>query len=283
VDEFELMRKRLKQRGATTGQERQQELSRQFASLGNLPSGAAIKTRQQAATASERATNEATQDINILEAQTLRQEREGEAQRGLQRELQSEQIGFQEREGAATRTAQFDIANLGAETDLEKARMAGANAIELQNLANDAAERRQILQESGLDERAANTLSQNKALFDLELEFKKEGQSFAQEIAKSELDLNKSVTALNSVDLLRANGFDHNDVSGILIALGIPHADRITDFLMRGATGAPNSTGVNPADPNVSGGYSEGQVVKNNGRLYRYTRGNWELVPFASE
>lgn len=250
VDEFELMRRRLKARGATTGQERQQELSRQFASLGNLPSGAAIKTRQQAATASERATNEALQDVNILEAQTLRQEREAQAGRDLQRELQTNQLSAAREMQTEQLGVQRGIAEQGFATDIEKARMAGATAIELQNLRDEAVLKERQLIEQGLDARQASALAQNRDLFNLEMEFKREGQSFAEQAFKDELTLNKSITALQSIDLLRANGFDHNDVSGILMALGIPHAEKVTDFLMRGATGAapPPTTPAQPAE-----------------------------------
>ena len=250
VDEFELMRRRLKQRGATTGQERQQELSRQFASLGNLPSGAAIKTRQKAATASERATNEALQDVNILEAQTLRQEREGQAERDVRRELMTQELASREREGAATRQTEMDLGNLAATTDLEKARMAGASAREVANIQADTAVRVQELQNKGLDDRVAKEIASREKLFNLEMNFNDQNQSWAEQIARSEYEINKSVTAIHAVDLLRANGFDHNDVSGLLKALGIPYADRVTDFLMQGATGS-----APPPNVNTSGGY----------------------------
>jgi len=273
VDEFELMRRRLKQRGATTGQERQQELSRQFASLGNLPSGAAIKTRQKAATASERATNEALQDVNILEAQTLRQERESQAGRDLQRELQTQQIEFQKGEGAAGRATQMDLANLAATTDLEKARMAGANAIELQNLRNEAAMKERQLIEEGLDARQASVLSQNKDLFDLEMAFKERGQSFAEEAFKDELTLNKSVTALNAIDLLIANNFSKEEIGPILMQLEIPFADQITDFYDAKQRERREKSEQLSAQP----------IIKRDGRIYRrMPNGSYEILPFPT-
>jgi hypothetical protein len=92
-DEFELLRRRLQQRGATRGEARQRDLNRRFAAAGGLPSGAAFKIRQQAQEAAERQTSEDVQDINVIEAQTRRQEREAQRGREFARE---ERIGAQE-------------------------------------------------------------------------------------------------------------------------------------------------------------------------------------------
>ena len=104
VDEFELMRRRIRQRGAAQGEEQQRALTRRFAALGQAPSGAAFKIRQQAREAQERVTGEQLQDVNIQQAQIQRQEREAERQRQfageqarLGREFQrGERIGAQE-------------------------------------------------------------------------------------------------------------------------------------------------------------------------------------------
>jgi len=85
ADEFEIMRQRLKQRGAARGEQAQRGVARQAASLGNLPSGAALKQRQFAAQATDAQTGQELQDVNILQAQTQRAERESAAGRELQR------------------------------------------------------------------------------------------------------------------------------------------------------------------------------------------------------
>ena len=85
VDEFELLRRRAKRRGAASAAGQQRDLNRQFAALGNLPSGAALKVRQQAATAAGQQTSDDLAGINVLQAQTQRAERESQAQRDLQR------------------------------------------------------------------------------------------------------------------------------------------------------------------------------------------------------
>jgi hypothetical protein len=226
VDEFEIMRQRLKRRGATTGQERQRELSRQFAALGNLPSGAALKARQQTAQAQERATSEALQDVNVLQAQTQRQEREAEAGRQLQRDLTTQQIA-----------GQRGLAELAASTDLEKARLAGANAIELQTLQNEASLRERQLVEGGMDRRLANQMANNRELFDLEMQFKREGRSVQEELARAGLDmqqqefkLNQTVTALNSLDLLVQSGFRNDEIGAIIDNLNLPFKDDLNRF-----------------------------------------------------
>ena len=85
ADEFEIMRQRLKQRGAARGEQAQRGVARQAASLGNLPSGAALKQRQFAAQATDAQTGQELQDVNVLQAQTQRAERESAAARELQR------------------------------------------------------------------------------------------------------------------------------------------------------------------------------------------------------
>jgi hypothetical protein len=127
VDEFELMRRRLRQRGAVTGQERQRELTRQFAALGNLPSGAAFDIRQQAAEAQQRGVSEALQDVNILQAQTQRAEREAEAQRALQRELTGAELGSRRELLGTQLGAQRGLAELeiGAQRELAQLQLGG--------------------------------------------------------------------------------------------------------------------------------------------------------------
>lgn len=250
-DEFELMRRRLRRRGAVQGQEQQRDLSRQFAALGTAPSGAAIKARQQAAQAQERITSEGLQDVNILESQTRRAERENLAQRELQQELQKRQLGFQEREGLAQRelqrgmqeaeiAGQFNLAQLAATTDLEKARMAGATQLELQQLQNEAAIKERELVEAGTDRRLAQQLASNREMFDIEQAFRQEQSSIQEELAREgltfqqqEFELNKTVTALNSIDVLIGAGFGQGEIGAIIEALDLPFQDKLGQVLER--------------------------------------------------
>ena len=129
VDEFEIMRRRLRQRGAASGEGQQRQLNRQFASLGNLPSGAAFKVRQQAQEAQGRQTSEAVQDVNVLQAQTQRAERESAAQRKLQK------FGITTQADTAIKTAE-----IGAEAGLEQAEIAAESALETTKLGTASAE-----------------------------------------------------------------------------------------------------------------------------------------------
>jgi len=256
VDEFELMRRRLQARGAVQAKGAQGELTRQFAALGNLPSGAALRVRQQAAEQTQRLTNEAVQDVNIAEAQTRFQEREAEkgrlAQRGiaeLQAQTQTGIAGLQARSqtgiaGLQARSQEkiaqgqfksaFDIAQLGAQTDLKKAEMAGANAIELANIQAETQSKIAQLSEAGMDKRLAIQIASNRELFDLEMAFKRDGQSLQEEMfafskdqAQQEMALNKAATSLNSIDPLMAMGFSGQEIKDMLSALDLPFADKI--------------------------------------------------------
>ncbi|MAH48282.1 hypothetical protein CMI37_20830 [Candidatus Pacearchaeota archaeon] len=250
-DEFELMRRRLRRRGAVQGQEQQRDLSRQFAALGTAPSGAAIKARQQAAQAQERITSEGLQDVNILEAQTRRGERENLAQRELQKELQQRQLGFQEREGLAQRelqrdlqeaqiAGQFELAQLSATTDLEKARMAGATQIELQEMQNETLLKERQLVEAGTDRRLAKQLASSREMFDIEQAFREEQSSIQEDLAErgmsiqeQEFKINQTITALNSIDVLIGAGFGQGEIGAIIAALELPFQDKLGSVLER--------------------------------------------------
>lgn len=250
VDEFELMRRRLEQRGAASAQGQQRELSRQFASLGNLPSGAAFKIRQQATEAAQQQTSQDIQDVNILQAQTQRAEREGLAQRELQKEL-----GYL---GAQT---QIGTAQIGAGSAREVANIQGKFGIEQQQLAIGAAKENLATQIAsnekladldaatkeyiaGLDFDAkmeamkieADTakylgqLSTNAQLTiaDWDSELKQQGLSIQQMLADSQISatqaegkLNTAATFINSLAPLAEAGFQAADVQAMLENLDI--------------------------------------------------------------
>jgi hypothetical protein len=157
VDEFELMRRRLRQRGAVAGQERQKELTRQFAQLGTLPSGAAFDIRQRAAEAQQRAQSEALQDVNILQAQTQRAEREAEAQRGLQREL-----------GQLGARTQLQATTIGAEAQLGTAEIGAGSAREVANIQGKFGKEAQIRSIAAAKENLAAQIASNENLANID-------------------------------------------------------------------------------------------------------------------
>jgi hypothetical protein len=129
VDEFELMRRRIQQKGGVRADDAQRQLQRRFAALGNLDSGVALQQTQQLAQAQEDQTNLETQDVNALQAQTMRAERQAEADRTLQRYgidtgAATSKYGVDAQTGASRYAADLgaksamDVAGLGAQTTL---------------------------------------------------------------------------------------------------------------------------------------------------------------------
>jgi hypothetical protein len=250
VDEFELMRRRLRARGAARGEGQQRELTRQFAALGGLPSGAAFKIRQQAQEAAERATSEALQDVNILQAQTQRAEREAEAERGLRREL-----------GQLGARTQIEVAGLGAASAREIAEIQGQFGIQSQQLAIEAARENLATQIAGqrdlaqLDARTKTYLGQldfdarmrelqvsdetarfmgqlglqnQLAIASLDANLKNRGLDIQQALADSnvaaqdsENQMNRYATWVNSIQPLRDAGYEDFQIQEIRRMIGI--------------------------------------------------------------
>ena len=249
VDEFELMRQRLRKRGAVRGEDLQRQVSRDFAALGNLPSGAALKQRQLVAQASEEQTGRELQDVSILEAQTRRAERESAADRGLSRELG--QLQAQTQLGAARigQETSLGTARIGAEsalavakargaTDVEIAQLQGATQQQIAQLQSQTALKERALIEQGMDGRLATQISSNRELFDIEMEFKEKGFSLQQRLAdhgisqdQEELVLNKIATAINTVEPLKAAGFSDSEIQSLMESLDIPFASDLSDAI----------------------------------------------------
>ena len=221
VDEFELMRRRLKARGAATGEGQQRQLTRQFASLGNLPSGSAFKIRQQAQEAQERGTSEALQDVNILETQTRRAQEESAAQRGLQRELG--QLGARtqlQTAGLGART-QLEAARIGQETSLGTARIGAESAQQVERLRGKFGLEEQRIAVEAAKTNLATQLASDKELMNLDITSKellagldntarmaelKVSDATARHI--SQMSLNNQLVIAGADRELRAQGLD---------------------------------------------------------------------------
>ena len=152
VDEFELMRQRLRKRGAVRGEDLQRQVSRDFAALGNLPSGAALKQRQLVAQASEEQTGRELQDVSILEAQTRRAERESAADRGLQRDLGQLQSKTQLGVAGIGAKSALDVANIGSRATLESSRIGARSAQDVAKIRGEFGIQEQQLAISGARE-----------------------------------------------------------------------------------------------------------------------------------
>lgn len=267
ADEFELMRRRLKLRGGVRGEEAQRGVSRQQAALGNLPSGAAIKLQQQAAQQAEAQTGRELTDVNILEAQTRRAERESELQRAFGREgfrsqeaIAREQIagqrGLQELIGQQQAAQQQVIGEqamsqqqlIGEQelnaikargaSDLEIAQLRGADQKEIANLQIQSSEKMQLLTERGMDERLAKTLSENSRMFDIEQRLRQRGFDLQEELFKDaqntqdeQMKMDKFATVINSIDLLQSLDFSSNEIGNILNNLDVGLSEDVMQAL----------------------------------------------------
>lgn len=210
-DEFELMRRRLKRRGASRGEEQQRDLNRRFAAAGNLPSGAAFKIRQEAQEGAERQTSEDIQGVNIAEAQTRRQEREAEKQRtfaGEQAQLgrefaTQERLGSQEFAGTQARlgeafTTRERVASQGFGS--EQARLAREFATGERISAQDFAASERLAQNSFAAAEAALGREFTKGEAELARSFAREeaatGRDFATNQAQFQREHESAMQAL---------------------------------------------------------------------------------------
>jgi hypothetical protein len=252
VDEFELMRRRIRQRAGAAGEGRQRELTRRFAALGQAPSGAAFKIRQEAQEATERARSEQLQDINVLEAQTRRAEREGEAQRGLQRELAQTQ-----------RQTQLDVESMrgrfGAEQQqraIEASRQELAQTLASQERLASASEstkrylgdldftsrmKQMEVQDSTARYLGKMELDNQLAIADLDRQLRKSGTDIEKMLAEQQISdsqaegtLNSFATFVNAIAPLREAGLNPAQISEVFDDLdtGLPN-DQITTFIQQ--------------------------------------------------
>lgn len=242
VDEFELMRRRIRQRSGAAGEGRQRELTRRFAALGQAPSGAAFKIRQEAQEATERAQSEQLQDVNILQAQTARQEREGAAQRGLQRELGQMQGQTQrdieamrgrfgaEQQERAIQASQAELTQtLASQQSLAKA--SEATKRYLGDLDFGARMKQLDVQDSTARFLGKMELDNQMVMADLDRQLRKSGTDLEKMLADNQISasqtegtLNSFASFVNSIAPLREAGLNPAQVSEVFedLELGIP-------------------------------------------------------------
>lgn len=131
IDEFELMRRRIRGQGGQRADQSQRELQRRFAALGNLDSGSALAIQQQNQQAQENITSGQEQEVNALQAQVQRAERQAEQDRILQRhgiDTQAATSRYGTDIGAATQRHGIDV---GAESGEKVARIGTGGAQEV--------------------------------------------------------------------------------------------------------------------------------------------------------
>jgi hypothetical protein len=241
VDEFELMRRRIRQRAGAAGEGRQRELTRRFAALGQAPSGAAFRIRQEAQEATERAQSEQLQDVAALEAQTRRQEREGEAQRGLQRELAGEQRGLQRELAQQQAETQLAVTRLGTESAERLGALDAQTRQALGQMDFDARMKQMQVADDTARFLGKMELDNQVAIADLDRQLRRDGTNIENMLAEQQIadsakegTLNSFATFVNSVAPLREAGLNPAQISAVFdeLELGLPN-DVITGFLQQ--------------------------------------------------
>ena len=235
VDEFDLMRKRLKARGAVRGEEATRTAKRTAASLGNLPSGAAIKTQQLAQQSSDRLLSEDIQGVNIAEAAFDLQTLSGQQSADLQ-----ETIGKQRWDELGLQGEQsMDQIRAKGASDMEIAILNGATQTDIATMQVESQEKLHRLTETGMNRRFAIQLSENKRLFDLEQGLRQQGFDLQEEVFKNtqgqqeeQMAMDKFATVVNTVDLLKSFGVELSEMGVILENLDLELSMDIVNALV---------------------------------------------------
>jgi hypothetical protein len=222
VDEFELMRRRVKQEGKAAGQQRQQELKRQFARTGQLQSGAFIKQSGIEQQQQQQQQQRALEGVDIAQAGVQRQEREAERGREFARgerigaqEFAGTQAGLQREFQATQQEAQNTFNALQAQLGRE---FTTQERLAVQDYAKLAAEDQQEFQKQLADE----GYEFQKLITGFDEKTGRTGAEILQrEIMKFEQDISKQNNAVNMMNSLLGVGFNRTEVQKIMKDLGI--------------------------------------------------------------
>jgi len=221
VDEFELMRRRVKQEGKAAGQQRQQELKRQFARTGQLSSGAFIKQSGIEAQQQEQQQQRALEGVDIAQAGIQRQEREAEKGREFARaerlggqEFAGEQAGIQRGFVASQQEAQNTFASLQAQIGREFTTQERGAAQKFASLeAGIQRDFQQRLTDQGRD------FQKEITGFDEETGMTR-ADALQQEMFDFERTETKKVEALNAMNAMLNIGFSRAETNELLKSLG---------------------------------------------------------------
>jgi hypothetical protein len=192
ADEFELMRRRVKQESQAAGQKRQQELKRQFARTGGLQSGAFIKQSGIEAQEQQQAQQRAVEGVDIAEAGVRRQELEAEKQRT-----------FASGEAQKQRTFQSLQAQLGRE-------FSASERLAAQDFSS---------MEAGIQRDFQEKLAKQGR--DFQKELATDAEALQREIMDFEQAETKKVNAVNAMNSLINTGFSKTQIDDIFSQLGL--------------------------------------------------------------
>ena len=199
INEFDIMRQRIKERAAQRGKTAQTGVNQNFASRGLLQSGAQIKAQERAAQGVATQAREEDRDVLVAEAQVNRAQREAAAGRQFQT---SERLGSQQFAG--------EQARLGEQFQSSE-RLAGQVFTGQQNrLAETFTSGENILNRQQNATQFSQNLSEQQALRT------QNASQFAED-----LRINKQTQAINTITALRTAEFSDDQIKTILSSLGI--------------------------------------------------------------
>jgi len=208
INEFDIMRQRIKERAQQRGQQAQTGVNQNFASRGLLQSGAQIKAQERAAQDVATQAREEDRDVLVAEAQVNRAQREAEAGRQFQT---SERLGTQQFAGEqavlqrefAAKQARLAETFTSGENILNRDFTSGENI-----LNRDFTRGENLLNRNQLDDHFTKTLTEQIA---------KRTQDAEQFVI--EMDENKKTNIINTINALRTNGFNDVEINTILNSL----------------------------------------------------------------
>jgi hypothetical protein len=218
VDEFELMRRRVKQESQQAGQQRQTDLKRQFARSGNLSSGAFIKQSGIEQQQQQQQAQRAVEGVDIAEAGVRRQEREAEKGRTFSRE---ERIGGQEFATSERIGGQEFVA-----TQQDKQNTFAALQAQLgRDFTTSEREASQIFAETSQETQNNFLKAEAKKGRDLQTVLAGNAQQLQQDIFDFEKKETVKINSMNAMNALLNMGFNHGDVQDLLEQLGLGEID----------------------------------------------------------
>ena len=221
INEFDIMRQRIKERAAQRGKTAQTGVNQNFASRGLLQSGAQIKAQERAAQDVATQAREEDRDVLVAEAQVNRAQREAEAGRQFQTSerlgsqlFAGEQAGlgraFQTSERLSGQTFSGQQARLGEQFQSSE-RLAGQVFTGQQNrLAETFTSGENILNRKQNADQFQSTLDEQI----------RTRQTNSAQFAE-EMKLNRQNSRINAMSALKNSGFSDGQIEGILGVLGL--------------------------------------------------------------
>jgi hypothetical protein len=218
VDEFELMRRRIREQQNQATAQQQQQSARQFASLGNLQSGAAQKQQQLIAQQGEQQAGQRLADVDINQAQVVRQQAEAEKGRTFQT---SERLGgqdFSAQQAGLQRVFQTGEREAGQKFATGE-RLGGQQFATSERLGGQAfMSQQQLAQNKFIDDQRKAKYGDDVRLFN---ETQRPFLDHQQAFQDKEFQANMTAQFVNALPALKAQGFNPAEVAGLFDSLRV--------------------------------------------------------------